>query len=265
MMRYRVEDLAEAATTTVRNVRAYQERGLLPPPRREGRIAWYGETHLARLRMIGALLERGYSLANIGELLATWESGSDLRDVLGLEAALTTPFTDEMPQTLSLAEVAEMFGTVDPVALAKAVEIGLFEIVGNEVRAPSMRLVRVGVELHRAGIPLHALLAELASLRSTIDGVARGFVGLVAEHAFGPFERARTRGDKLLRHDAKKLAAFVERVRPMAEIAVDAMLAQALERQVRAQLGERLGRAHANAPPAHTQKKPSRRAGRARP
>jgi DNA-binding transcriptional MerR regulator len=242
-MNYRVEELAEAASTTVRNVRAYQERGLLPPPRREGRIAWYGEAHLARLRMIGALLERGYSLANIGQLLETWESGSDLRDVLGLEAALTSPFTDETPQTLSFAEVAEMYGTVDPAALAKAVEIGFFEIVGTQVRAPSMRLVKVGAELHRAGIPLPALLAELASLRKTLDGVAKGFVTLVAEHVFGPLEESRARGGKGVTHDAKKLAAFVERVRPMAEIAVDAMLAQALERHVRAQLGERIGRA----------------------
>jgi DNA-binding transcriptional MerR regulator len=241
-MNYRVEELAEAAGTTVRNVRAYQERGLLPPPRREGRIAWYGEAHLARLRMIGALLERSYSLANIGQLLETWESGSDLRDVLGLEAAITLPFTDETPQTLSFGEVAEMFGTLDPAALARAVEIGLFEIVGTEMRAPSMRLVKIGVELHRAGVPLPALLSELASLRTTLDGVAKGFVALVAEHVFGPLEESRARGGKGVTHDAKKLATFVERVRPMAEVAVDAMLAQALERQVRAQLGERFGR-----------------------
>ena len=51
MADYRIDDLARAAGTTVRNVRAYQERGLLPPPRREGRVALYGDAHLARHRV----------------------------------------------------------------------------------------------------------------------------------------------------------------------------------------------------------------------
>src|SRR5204863_6803631 len=64
---YRIDDLARAAGTTVRNVRVYQDRGLLPPPRREGRTGLYGEPHLARLRLIGQLLEKGYTFAHIAE------------------------------------------------------------------------------------------------------------------------------------------------------------------------------------------------------
>src|SRR6478609_3378878 len=56
---YRVAELAEAAGVSVRTVRFYRERRLLQPPRKEGRIAWYGEEHLARLRLIAELLERG--------------------------------------------------------------------------------------------------------------------------------------------------------------------------------------------------------------
>src|SRR5437763_14437977 len=82
---YRVDELARAAGTTARNVRLYQERGLLPPPRLVGRVGWYDEAHLARLRLVTRLLDRGYSLANIGELLSTWESGRDLTNVLGVE------------------------------------------------------------------------------------------------------------------------------------------------------------------------------------
>src|SRR5947209_5281538 len=56
---YRVDDLARAAGTTVRNVRAYQERGLLDPPRREGRVAYFDDSHLARLKLITSMLDRG--------------------------------------------------------------------------------------------------------------------------------------------------------------------------------------------------------------
>ncbi len=53
---YRRDELARAAGVKVRNLRYYQERGLLPPPRREGRIAWYSDDHLTRLRLINDLL-----------------------------------------------------------------------------------------------------------------------------------------------------------------------------------------------------------------
>ena len=62
---YRIDELAREAGTTVRNVRAYQDRGLLPPPRRSGRVGLYTDAHLARLRLIGTMLERGYTLGNI--------------------------------------------------------------------------------------------------------------------------------------------------------------------------------------------------------
>jgi len=57
-----MEELARQAGITVRTLRFYRERKLLPPPRREGRIAWYDDHHLARLRTIAALLERGHTL-----------------------------------------------------------------------------------------------------------------------------------------------------------------------------------------------------------
>ncbi|HLI02098.1 MAG TPA: MerR family transcriptional regulator [Acidimicrobiales bacterium] len=81
---YRIDELAGLAGTAVRNVRAYQDRGLLPPPRRQGRIALYDQAHLTRLRLIGGLLARGYTLTNIAELVAAWEEGRDLREVLGV-------------------------------------------------------------------------------------------------------------------------------------------------------------------------------------
>src|SRR3954470_22334531 len=109
---YRIDDLSRAAGTTVRNVRVYQDRGLLPPPRREGRAGVYSDAHLARLRLIGRLLERGYSLANIDELLSGWEQGQDLRQLLGLEAAITGPFSEEVPTWVTLTDLVELFGAM---------------------------------------------------------------------------------------------------------------------------------------------------------
>src|SRR5579885_2120055 len=62
MSEYSVDELAHIAGTTVRNVRTYQDRGVLPPPEKRGRKGFYNDTHLARLRLIGQLLQRGYTL-----------------------------------------------------------------------------------------------------------------------------------------------------------------------------------------------------------
>src|SRR3954452_18675332 len=87
----RIDALARKARATTRNVRAYASRGLLPPPVMKGRVAYYDEAHLGRLRLIDRLAERGFSLAAISELIRAWEQSRDLNDLLGLEAAVTTP------------------------------------------------------------------------------------------------------------------------------------------------------------------------------
>lgn len=234
---YRIDELARAAGTTVRNVRAYQERGLLAPPRRQGRVGLYSDAHLARLRVIGALLERGYSLQNIGELVGAWERGDDLGDLLGLAIAVASPFGDEVPALFSGDELGELFGIADAAeVLGEALDLGLLEVDGDRFRAPSPRLLHAGAELHRAGVPLPALLAEVRRLRRDIDAVAERFVDLVATHVFGPF------GDLPPTEVLGELAQVVQRLRPLAEMVVDSELARALERHARSQLGERLTR-----------------------
>ena len=232
-MDHRIKDLARLAGTTVRNIRAYQERGLLPPPRRQGRVAWYADAHLARLRMIAALLERGYSLANIAEMIGAWERGSELGDVLGLEDAITRPFGDEEATPISPAELIDMFGTADPLMLAKAIEIGLLAIDGAGIRVPSMRTLRAGAELVNAGIPRAALLEELARLRVDCDRMASRLVDLVGTELLDRHDRPRERA---------QVAEIVRRIRPLAHAVVTTQLSLALERHIRVHIGERLGR-----------------------
>ena len=73
---YRIDDLARVAGTTTRNVRGYQDRGLLPRPLRRGRIAIYTDLHLDRLRVINDLLRRGFTIRHIGEFLTGIQRGA---------------------------------------------------------------------------------------------------------------------------------------------------------------------------------------------
>src|ERR1700759_2790245 len=104
----RIDDLARLAGTTTRNVRVYRDRGLLPPPLRVGRIALYNDTHLTRLRLITSMLNRGYNIAHVREMLSAWEEGKNLGDVLGLESAIVGTWTAEKSQTMPLAEAQRL-------------------------------------------------------------------------------------------------------------------------------------------------------------
>ncbi|MFE6737364.1 MerR family transcriptional regulator [Streptomyces tubercidicus] len=116
-----MEDLAHFSGATVRTIRAYQDRGLLPRPERRGRANVYGDAHLARLRQIADLLDRGYTLASIKDLLAAWDAGRDLGGVLGLVAEIDGPWTDEEASRISRTDLDAAFGgSPDETALTEA-------------------------------------------------------------------------------------------------------------------------------------------------
>ncbi|MGV0745894.1 MerR family transcriptional regulator [Mycolicibacterium sp. XJ870] len=91
MTEYRLEDLARLSGVSTRNIRAYRERGLLDPPRRVGRSAYYGEPHLTQLKMISQLLARGFNSAHIAEFFNCVRRGRDLAECLGIQRAELSP------------------------------------------------------------------------------------------------------------------------------------------------------------------------------
>jgi DNA-binding transcriptional MerR regulator len=225
---YRVDEVALRAGTTVRNVRAYQDRGLLPPPRRDGRVGLYGEAHLARLQLIGRLLERGYTLANIEELVGAWERGHELGDLLGLEQAITGPWSDEAPGWVTEQDLARMFPDGDGGTLARAVELGFLVPEGDRYRVPSPRQLHAGAELVAAGVPLPAVLDHAGGLRDDVDRIAERFVTLVAGHVLG--------ADR----DLAGVTEVVRRLRPLASVSVAAELARAMQHHALDLLGDHL-------------------------
>ena len=88
MSDYRLGELATVSGVSARNIRAYRERGLLDPPRREGRAAFYDDHHLAQLKTINELLAKGYTSAHIAEFFDTMRQGHELADILGLQSVI---------------------------------------------------------------------------------------------------------------------------------------------------------------------------------
>ena len=236
---YTVDELARAADATVRNLRAYQDRGLLPPPAKRGRTGIYTGDHLARLRLINQLLDRGYTLGNIAELIAAWEKGQNLRDLLGLESAITSPWSEELPGTFSMPELIAMFGkhekvTAIPELLRRITELGILQPDGLRFRAPRPRLVHAAAQLVAMGIPLGALLDILRMLRGNVERVANELVQLALRYVLTQHLK-----DGLPKaNEVSKIAELIWKLRPIADVAVDAEVARAMELAVQKYLGD---------------------------
>ncbi|MFB6502473.1 MULTISPECIES: MerR family transcriptional regulator [unclassified Streptomyces] len=211
-----MEELAKEAGIPVRTVRFYRERGLISPPRREGRIAWYDDHHLARLRTITGLLERGHTLTGIADLARTFESGRDVAEVLGLGEP-----TEETPVRLTPEQLADYFqDETSAENLATALDLGYLATDGDEIVHISRRLLDVSSELVREGVPLATVLATGRRVREHADALAELFVSVLREHS-----------DE----------AEPPQLRPLARAVMDAELSMALDRRLRRESRESRG------------------------
>lgn len=237
---FSIDELARRSGSNVRNVRLYQERGLLPPPRRVGRSNWYGEEHLARMELIISMLGKGYPLAAIRELLEAWQGQRSLADILGFEEVLSAPFATEEPRHYSVDEILLMFPPSEDTdvdgLLERAAELEVLIPDGDGWLAPSPSLLEVGARLVDDGIPLAAVLDALAVVRRSADKVAQSFVELFVKHVWEPYVREGMPPDRL-----PEITAMLGRARPLATQAVLPVLAQSLEKKVNKMAAQQTG------------------------
>ena len=186
-MRYRVDQLAAACDVSVDTVRYYQSRGLLPQPDREGRVAWYGDEHAARIREIRTLQTKGLTLAAIRRVL-TGELGPADADLAAAVAAARGESGDET-ELLDLEAFATRSGV--PASLIQAVEregIRLGRVVDGEERYTEgdIDLVRTALRLLEFGLPLPDLLGLARDADAAMRGLAERAVELFDEHVRKP-------------------------------------------------------------------------------
>jgi DNA-binding transcriptional MerR regulator len=224
-----IDELARRSGVTSRNIRAYQTRGLLPPPRVEGRVGYYDDIHVARLKYVASLQDRGFSLAAIQALLEAWEQGRGLVDVLGFEEVLNAPWSDETPERYSLERLLELFpeAAEDGRLVERSIELGLLLPAGDEFEAPSPELIRIGASLVAAGIPLAATLDEYERVAADAARIAERFVKLFEDHVWEPFVAAGLPPERLA-----GVTDVLQRVRPLAGDTMAVALAKAMERAV---------------------------------
>jgi DNA-binding transcriptional MerR regulator len=207
-----IDELARRVGMTARNVRAYQSRGLIPPPTLRGRTGYYGPQHVARLELIRELQAEGFNLESIRRLLERAQ-GQTIGEVLDFTRALAEPFGDEEPEVMSGQELARRFSDqLTPEIAGRTQRLGLVRPLGDdlwELRSP--RLARAAQELMGLGVPLTECLDLAEILMKHADAVGRTYVKLFFEHVWRPFQR---RGEPS--EEWPEVREALERLRPLA-------------------------------------------------
>jgi DNA-binding transcriptional MerR regulator len=236
----RIDELAREAGVATTTVRLYQNKGLLRPPRLEGRTGYYDDGHLARLRLIARLQGEGFSLASIGRLLETWEAGRDVADLVGVEAQLDRLVNHRSAVTLRWDELASRFGegALTPDDVQRASALGLVEVADDGLlRVPDERFLDAGSALVKLGVPPSAILDEWELLATQTDEIATRFVALFEAHLV-PAQWESELGPE----QTKALAGTLDQLRRLAELVAVAALDASIERIGTARLASLLDR-----------------------
>jgi DNA-binding transcriptional MerR regulator len=217
-----IDELARETGMTVRNIRAHQSRGLLPPPAVRARTGWYGPEHVARLRLIQDLQAEGFNLKAIERVLASANGGS--QQVLDFGRAVLSAFSEE-PEVATAEDLVARLGEIDEKAVRKAERLGLIRPLGGErYEVTSPTLLRAGEELATMGVPADHALAVAEQIQRHSRAIAEAFVRLFIEDIAGgdvdPSHRSA--------EEWERLGEALARLRPLASEAVRAGFEQTM-------------------------------------
>jgi DNA-binding transcriptional MerR regulator len=214
-----IGELARRTGMTIRNIRAHQTRGILPPPEVHGRTGYYNEEHVARIELTREMQAEGLNLEAIRRVLESSEGSS--REMVDFARAVRAPFEDETPEIFSEGELASAWGVerFDPKLLKRSEELGILrQLPGDQIEVISPRLQQAGTALIELGVSPQAAVDIAAELRRSSERVARNFVELFVKEIWEPFDKAgRPEGDW------PKVREALDRMRPLASDALLAM------------------------------------------
>ncbi|MFE9675202.1 MerR family transcriptional regulator [Streptomyces sp. NPDC006259] len=221
-----VDELAARAGVTVRTVRFYSTKGLLPPPvigpRRVGR---YGPEHLARLALIEELQRQGLTLAAIERYLDRLPPGLDAHD-LAVHRAVVASWAPDTVETVTRGELERRAGrALDDEDVERLAAMGVLgERTGDGAYRVDAGLLRLGVRLLDVPLSQEAILAA----RNVLVDNARA-----AAH-----ELSRLLREDVVERDARAVRSLSAHMQPLVVQALLTAFQRSLTQEVREWLGE---------------------------
>lgn len=214
-----IGELARRTGMTIRNIRAHQTRGLLPPPEVQGRTGYYNEGHVARIELTREMQADGLNLEAIRRVLESTKGSS--QEIVDFAHAVRAPFEDETPEIFEPKELAASWqvDSLSPRLMQRAERLGIVRsLPDGRIEVLSPRLQRSAVALIELGFSAEAGLATAEKLRKSAEGAARAFIDLFVKEVWEPFDRAGQPEEEW-----PKVRETLDRVRPLASDALLAM------------------------------------------
>lgn len=206
--RLTVEQLADRVGMTVRTIRFYAGRGLIPPPRREGRNGYYGADHLARLELVRELQAHGFTLSAIEGYLERIPADAGPADV-ALQRTLLAPWISDLPETLTRDALEARTGrTLSDADLELLVALRVVEPTpDDDVFRVSPAHLSTGVEMIDLGLPVEAAAEAERIFETHARAVAEELTALFRSKVWPHY---RASGES-----AETIASIVERFKPL--------------------------------------------------
>jgi DNA-binding transcriptional MerR regulator len=182
----RIDELAHRTGVATTTIRLYQTRGLLSPPRLDGRTGYYDDRHIARLRLIGELRARGFSLAAIKALVDARDQGRNLGELFGSDDDLAPVFGGD-DVILRPDELVARFptGAIGPDEIQRVARLGLVAVLDDgRVRIIDRRFLDTGAALVHLGVPVDAVLDQLEHLIGQTDSIAARFIDVFERYLY---------------------------------------------------------------------------------
>ncbi len=198
-----LDELTERTGISVRNVRFYTTRGLLPPPIRRGRSGYYAPDHVARLELVKELQAHGFTLAAIERYVARIPEESTPEEI-AVHRVTLQPWLVEEPQVVTRRELDERAGRrLSEDAIDKLVAMSVVERVGQRYSIHTSRFA--------SAVGLVDLEVDLGVLNACNEIYTR-HARAIAEELMEVFQRlvwpAYKGGDLPAEHLVRMLEAF---------------------------------------------------------
>jgi DNA-binding transcriptional MerR regulator len=203
-----VDELAARTGMTVRTLRFYASEGLLPPPQRRGRVAYYDARHRLRLDLIRTLQEHGYTLSAIQRVLNRIPVDAAPAEY-AVQSAVLTPWLPDQTEEIDRAGLERRIGQrIEDDQVDYLVAVGAIERRPDGRFRASPAMLGHAAELMRLPVPQSVLRESASIIDEHATAVANGLTDLFARAIWGPYQRGEI--------DHEQVVAILDRMRPLA-------------------------------------------------
>jgi DNA-binding transcriptional MerR regulator len=231
-----VDELAAAAGVSVRTVRFYAGKHLLPPPELQGRLGLYSQGHLARLELIRDLQNRGFTLSAIENYLERVPVDATAEDI-AVFRALLSPWVADEPILVDRAGLERLAGRrIDDDTLARLLTLHFLARArdagdgssGGELIEVRPAELEIGLELVDLPAPAEMFLEARDLLDRHTTEMAEELSELVRRHLVRPYLE-----QELDAEERARLSRVIEQLKPLTIRSVVAAFSRAVDRVVR--------------------------------